>query len=93
MLSRPGKEQSKNKILFYKLLNQAGNAMGWILNFFQIRYHFIYFSISQNKIDIKDKLKVSNDFKKKQQKCMKQCLSIYKSKYILKVYSIHYILR
>ena len=42
---------------------------------------------------IKDALKAFDDFKNKQQKCMKWVFLICKSIYILKVYSIQYTLR
>ena len=42
---------------------------------------------------LKDTMKAFNDFKNKQQKCMKQSFSICKSMHILKVYSIHYTFR
>ena len=44
-----------------------------------------------NKINLKLKgtLKVFDDFKNKQQKCVKYCFLICKRIYILKVYSIH----
>ena len=42
---------------------------------------------------LKDTLKAFNNFKNKQQKCMKKCFLISKSIHILKVYSIHYRLR
>ena len=43
--------------------------------------------------DFNDTRKPFDDFKNKQQKCMKLCFLICKSMYILKVYSIHYTLR
>ena len=54
---------------------------------FKIRIHFYYNN------HFKDTLEASDDFKNKQQKCMKQCFLICKSMYILKVYSIHNTLR
>ena len=42
---------------------------------------------------LKDTLKAFDDFKDKQQKCIKQYFLICKSMYILKVYSIDYKLR
>ena len=42
---------------------------------------------------IKGTMEAFNDFKNKQQKCMKQCFLICKSMYILEVFSIHYTLR
>ena len=41
----------------------------------------------------KDILKAFDDFKFKQEKCMKYCFLICKSMYILKVYSMNYTLR
>ena len=41
----------------------------------------------------KDTLKAFDDFRNKQQKCMKYYSLIRRSMYILKVYSIHYTLR
>ena len=40
--------------------------------------------------NFKDKLKAFDEFKNKQQKCMKYSFLICKSIYILKVYSVHY---
>ena len=40
-----------------------------------------------------DTLKAFNDFKNKQQKCMKQCILICKSIYIRKVSQLHFTLR
>ena len=42
---------------------------------------------------LKDTLKPFGNYKNKLQKCMKQCFSICKSMYILKVYSVHFTLR
>ena len=42
---------------------------------------------------VKDTVKALDDFRNKQEKCMKQCFLICKSMYILKVYQIHYTLR
>ena len=39
-------------------------------------------------IQLKNTLKAFDDFKNKQQKCMRQCSLIYKSIYILKFYSV-----
>ena len=45
-----------------------------------------------SKTDFRDTLQDFDDFRNKQQKCMKQCFFICRSMYILKVYSIHYAL-
>ena len=44
-------------------------------------------------VPLKNTLKTFDDFKKKQQKCMEECLLICKSIYLLKIYLIHYILQ
>ena len=48
--------------------------------------------LAMYQILLKDTLKAFNDFKNKPQKCMK-CFLMYRSMYILKVYSVHYTLR
>ena len=57
------------------------------------RVPFFDFLVGGRIVPFKDTRKTFDGFIKQVIKCMKQCFSICQSMYILKVYSINYILR